>query len=183
MIFPKGYSYYIDSENMYHLQAIFPYAPYNYRVEIISPVYELEVNKDIKKLPEVSVVDIKSWLLSLNEYLGDENGLLFNVANMLIQVAKQSISYEFCGSDEQYKRVIALYVGHYLDFHFKDVKDEEHNMSFQPKLKDETETDEIKKLKINYDSFIGEYKNTIYGRQFWTIYGQHAKFLLGYAPY
>ena len=143
-VVPKGYEYYIDSFNYYHFHAIMPLSTYNYRVEVLFPVYDV-VEQEI----EPPAVDI---------------------------------DYSFCGNDLIYKRTIALYVGHHLEFHFQELKDQEYKMSLQPEIDLSRDTKD-KELTISYDAFMGEYKKTIYGRQFWTIYGQHAKFLLGYRPY
>lgn len=179
-VVPKGYEYYIDSFNYYHFHAIMPLSSYNYRVEVLFPVYDV-VEQEIEP-PAVDINDIGDWLLSIKDYILDENHILYNIATMLIDIAKSVIDYSFCGNDLIYKRTIALYVGHHLEFHFQELKDQEYKMSLQPEIDLSRDTKD-KELTISYDAFMGEYKKTIYGRQFWTIYGQHAKFLLGYRPY
>ncbi len=177
-VVPKGYEYYIDSLNYYHFQAIIPLAYYNYRVEVVYPVRDIVVEEVPK--PKITISDIIDWLPSLRDYIDDENHTLHNIAKMLIEIGRNTIEYSLCGSDLQFKRVVSLYVGHYLEFHFAELKDENYKMSLQPI--DNTKETEDKKVEISYDSFMGEYKNTMYGRHFWTLYGQHAKFLVGYRP-
>lgn len=180
MVVPKGYEYYIDSFNNYHLQAIIPLAPYNYRVEVLFPTIDIVEQKIV--LPEVDVNDVANWLLSVKDYIVDENHILYNITTMLISIAKNVIDYGLCGGDYEYIRAIALYVGHHLEFHFRELKDEQYKMSLQPEIDSTKETRE-KEVDLSYDSFMGEYKKTIYGRQFWTVYGQQAKYLVGYKPY
>ena len=179
MVVPKGYSYYIDSFNNYHLQAIIPLSPFNYRVEVLFPV--VDIQEQVVEIPKISVVDVADWLLSVRDYILDENHILYNITTMLIELGSRTIDYGLCGGDLEYKRAVALYVGHHLEFHFKDLKDEQYVMSLQHEIDDTKETKE-KEIKVSYDSYMGEYKKTIYGRQLWTIYGQKAKFTIGYMP-
>lgn len=181
MLVQEGYSYFIDNENIYHFQALVPYSSYNYRVEVLFPVY-MKVPKPHKPLPIITVADVKEWIMSIDELVNDENDRLYNLVRMLIVIAKETIAYDLCGSDESYKRVVAYYVGHYLQMHLDEMKDEENRMSLVHSVKNDSENDEMKKVKFEYDLNMGDYKKTMLGRMFWTIYGQHAKFLVGYAP-
>lgn len=178
MIVPKGFTYYIDSLNTYHLQAIIPLAPYNYRVEVLYPVNEIIPQKEV--IPDIVISDIIDWLPSLKDYIDDENHALHNLTKMLIEVAKMTINYALCGNPLIFKRIVALYVGHYLEFHFAELKDEKNKMSLSPYNENKEIKD--KEIEISYDTNMGEYKKTAYGRQFWDLYGQHTKYLVGYKP-
>jgi hypothetical protein len=79
-----------------------------------------------------------------------------------------------------FKRVVSYYVAHYLELHIKALKDEENKMSLNPQTKSAEEV-EVKKIEM-VDTTFGNYKQTIWGQMFWTIYGQNAKFNIGYVP-
>ena len=68
-VVPKGYEYYIDSFNYYHFHAIMPLSSYNYRVEVLFPVYDV-VEQEIEP-PAVDINDIGDWLLSIKDYILD----------------------------------------------------------------------------------------------------------------
>lgn len=176
MIVPQGYHYYIDNFNMYHFQAIIPYTTYNYRVDVLFPVSHIVEQK--KEPPKVEVSDIRSWLLSIADELEDENGILYQLTRMLIEVARNTIDYDWCGSDASYIQILSYYVGHYLTLHLKDIKDEQQRMSLSPQLKDEVETVEEKKITMT-DSEFGDFRATLFGKLFWSRYGVVAGWVAG----
>lgn len=175
----EGYSYYIDSENFYHFNVVVPYSPYNYRVEVLSPV--LPIIEEEITLPEVTLEDFKKWVRSADELIGEDK-MLYPLFELLIEVARQVIAYEMCGSDDTFKRAVSYYVAHYLELHVKLLKDEENKMSLTPeKESKETSEEKTKKMEL-VDSTYGNYRQTIWGQMYWTIYGQNAKFVIGYVP-
>lgn len=174
----EGYSYYIDSDNFYHFNVVVPYSPYNYRVEVLSPV--LPVTETTIILPKLTVGDFRAWVQSAEPLIEDENDSMYQIYNLLVEIARQAIAYELCGSDTMFKRVVSYYVAHYLELHLKALKDEENKMSLNAQTKSPDEV-EVKKIEI-VDTTFGNYKQTIWGQMFWTIYGQNAKFNIGYVP-
>lgn len=180
MTVPKGYHYYIDDFNMYHMQAIIPYTTYQYRVEVLFPTYMVEKPK--RTPPNVEIHDISGWLLSIQDEISDENSILYHLTRMLIEVARGVIDYDYCGDDASYKQIVAYYVGHYLQLHLKDIKDEQQKMSLNPELKDDVEPTEIKKIEL-LDKDFGDFKATLFGRLFWGRYGAVGGFVAGgYGP-
>jgi hypothetical protein len=174
----EGYSYYIDSDNFYHFNVVVPYSPYNYRVEVLSPV--LPVVADTIVLPELTLGDFRTWVQSAEPLIEDENDIMYAIYNLLVEIARQAIAYELCGTPVMFKRVVSYYVAHYLELHIKALKDEENKMSLNPQTKSAEEV-EVKKIEM-VDTTFGNYKQTIWGQMFWTIYGQNAKFNIGYVP-
>lgn len=176
----EGYEYYIDSENQYHLQSIVPYSSYNYRVEVIFPVKPIISVK--KELPKIYLSDFNGWVKSLSFLIEDENDSLYLLWKLLVDVAQEIIDYDICGTDNQYIRMVCLYVAHYLELHIKTLKDYERKMSLNDERNMDHETMEEVKIEM-IDETYGDFKKTLWGQMFWTLYVSKAKFKMGYMPY
>lgn len=175
----EGYSYYIDSENNYHLGAIVPYGPYNYRVEVLFPVLGIVENTVV--VPEVTLADFNKWCPMFEEQIKDENHFLYSLWQVLTDVARESIDYELCGSDKRYVQAVCYSTAHFLTIHLRELKDEQNRYTLDPEKKDKELDDKEKEINL-VDSRYGNYRATPFGNLFWTIYGAMAKFNLGYAP-
>jgi hypothetical protein len=176
----EDYEYYIDSFNNYHFSVIVPYSTYSYRVEVLSPV--LPVVEETVVLPIVTLAQVKKWATNLEGVVDTENSAMFPLFMLLRDIAKETIVYELCGSESSYIRAISYYVAHYMELHLKTLKDEQNKMTMSPQTKDEVESDTLKQITM-LDSHYGNYKQTIWGQMFWTVYGHLSKFDLGYGVY
>lgn len=176
----EGYSYYVDSYNFYHFNVVVPYTSYNYRVEVISPVEP--VVSGTTTLPTVTLADVKKWVPSLDGLIDDENSELYPLFLLLRDIGAQIVVYALCGSTNTFKRAVSYYVGHYMELHIKALKDEQNRMTMSAERKNEVESDESKKISM-IDGHYGNYKQTLYGQMFWSIYGHLSKFNLGYGVY
>lgn len=176
----EGYEYYTDSSNFYHFNVIVPYSTYNYRVEVISPV--LPVVEETVTLPIVTLAEVKKWVTNLEGLVDDENSALFPLFLLLRDIAREIVVYELCGSTNAYTRAVSYYIAHYMELHVRLLKDQENKMTMSPQSKDVVGTDEEKRVSM-IDTHFGNYKQTVWGQMFWTIYGNLNKFNIGYAPY
>jgi len=176
----EGYEYYVDSFNTYHFNVIVPYSEYSYRVEVISPV--LPVTEETVVVPVVTLTDVKKLVQNLEGVVDNENSAMYPLFMLLRDIAQEIIVYELCGTDKSYKRAVSYYVAHYMELHLKELKDEQNKMTTSPQKKDEVESDTLKQVSM-LDNHYGNYKQTIWGQMFWTIYGHLSKFNIGYAPY
>ena len=176
----EDYSYYIDSSNFYHFNVVVPYSTYSYRVEVLSPV--LPLIEETVVLPIVKLADVKKYVNSLEGIVDDENSALYPLFLLLRDIGREVIVYELCGSESAYIRAVSYYVAHYMELHIKTWKDQQNKMTMTPQEKDVIEEVEEKKMNL-IDNHYGNYKQTIWGQMFWTIYGSVAKFNIGYAPY
>lgn len=176
----EDYEYYIDSFNQYHFSVIVPYSDYSYRVEVLSPV--LPVVEEIVVLPTCSLPQVKKWINNLEGLVDNENSALYPLFLLLRDIAKEVIVYELCESENTYIRAVSYYVGHYMELHLKALKDQENKMTTSPQVKDEVETNEWKQMTL-LDNHYGNYKQTLWGQMFWTVYGHLSKFDLGYGVY
>lgn len=175
----EGYSYYVDSENFYHVGALVPYGTYNYRVEVIFPVLNVVASEVV--LPTIQLSDFNKWVKSTSVLIQDENDELYDLLMLLLDVGKGVVDYEMCGSDKDYIRAVSYYTAHYLELHLREFKDEQNKMSLNAEKKSDTQTAEERKIEM-LDSQYGDFKKTTWGQLYWAIYGNRAKFLVGYVP-
>lgn len=174
MLVPEGYTYYIDSLNTYHTFAIVPYSSYNYRVEVLFPVSPTTYPTEVEK-PVVTLKDFTQWVHSAELMIEDENDALYGLAILLIEIARDVIEFDLYDNEKMFKRAVSYYVAHFLELHLRAMKDEQNKMSFNPEKKDD-ETD-IKQMNL-VDSHYGDFRKTVWGQMYWTIYGHSAKFSL-----
>lgn len=181
MSFPyDGSSYYVESDNTYHFNVIVPYSTYNYRVEVISPV--LPLVEETVVLPIVKLEDVKKWVNSLEGVVDDVNSTMYPLFLLVRDIGRSVISYDLCGSKNAYKRAVSYYVGHYMELHLRAVKDQQNRMTMTPQIKNEIDTETEQKISM-IDTHYGDFKQTLWGIMFWSIYGKVAQFDLGYYPY
>lgn len=174
----EGYSYYVDSENFYHVGSIVPYGTYNYRVEVIFPVLSVVASEVV--LPTITLADFNKWIKSTKVLIQDENDELYDLLMLLLDIGKGIVDYEMCGDDATFIRTVSYYVAHYLELHINAFKDEENKMSLNAEQKG-IKTAEEKKIEM-LDNHFGDFKKTQWGQLYWAIYGNKAKFLVGYVP-
>lgn len=176
----EGVSYFVDSDNFYHFNAIVPYSTYNYRVEVISPVSPLVA--EIIDLPTITLAEVKKWVSSFNGLISSVDDELYQLFLLLRDIAKTVIVYSLCGDKQTYIRAISYYVAHHMELHLKTYKDQQDKMTTSREKKNET--DDIEEIKITLvDNHYGNYKQTLWGQMFWSVYGHLSKFNIAYAVY
>lgn len=161
-----GNTFPIESVNQFTLNALNPYSLYHYTVTIISPIFPQGESPKIE-VPTITVSDFKFWCGSFFD-VDDPDNTLYPLANALIGIAKQYIDIELFGDEDNYsayKRVVSLYVGHYLELHLEMLKDERnrHNM-----------TPENQNIKIEIEIPSGsktDFMRTSCGSMLWSLYG------------
>lgn len=169
--FASNNTFGIDSFNQFTLNAWNPYSLYHYTVMIVSPNFPDGQSEDIV-MPEITVDDFMFWAKSFLD-IDDENHTLNPLCEALITIAKQYIDINIIGDKDgaiQYKRIVSMYVGHYLELHLQILKDEKDSLGFNPENK------EYKiELEVPHGS-IGDFKRTNFGQMFWSLYGPLARF-------
>ena len=110
MVVPSGYEYYIDSFNTYHVYAIVPYSTYQYRVEVLYPVSENSLPTEVVK-PAVTLKDFREWVQSADMLVRDENDIMYQVAKLLIEIAREIIEYDEYDNPKMFVRAVCYYVG------------------------------------------------------------------------
>ena len=173
MIVPQGYEYYIDSFNAYHLYAIVPYSQYQYRVEVLYPVSPTSLPTPTPK-PTVSLYDLTTWVKGIEELVDTENKVMNQLATLLIELGREIVDYDALGNEVLFTRLVCYYAGHYLELHLRALKDEEYRLSLSPEKKKELESAEQKRIEL-VDSTFGDFKKTIWGQMYWSMYYPIAK--------
>lgn len=159
----------IDSFNTFTLSLFNPFGLYHYTATIISPVFPEGQGSDIVA-PTVTTQDVMVWCGQFFD-IDDVNTTLNPLAEALIDIASDYIDVVFIG-EKSYKRVVALYVGHYLEMHLRALKDEANRASFNAE-----DADKVKEIKMDLPANSKEFfKETISGRLFWDIYGGIQRF-------
>jgi hypothetical protein len=157
----------INSKNQFNLEVFNPFSLYYYTVTIISPLFEQAPIEEIIP-PEITFQDFLTWCGTYVD-IDDEHHALFPLALALIDVAKEYVDVNLVGV-KNYKRIVSLYVGHYLELHLKMLKDEANIQNFNPENKDKV---------IKIEPLMGskeDYRQTISGSMFWSIYGNISRF-------
>jgi hypothetical protein len=128
--------------------------------------------------PEVTLVDFRQWVQSADMLVRDENDIMYQVTKLLIEIAREIIEFDAYDNAQMFVRAVCYYVAHYLELHIKALKDEENRMSLNVQAKTETQdSDQTKQMNL-VDSHYGDFKKTIWGQMFWTVYGHNAKFTM-----
>ena len=173
MIVPEGYEYYIDSFNAYHLYAIVPYSQYQYRVEVLYPISPTSLPSVTPK-PEVTVTDLLTWVKGIEPLVDSKNMIMNQLATLLLELGREIVDYDLFLNETLFKRLVCYYAGHYLELHLRALKDQENRLTLDQETKDEIQTAEKIKLEV-IDSQMGDFKKTIWGQMYWSLYYPMAK--------
>jgi hypothetical protein len=157
----------INSVNQFNLEIFNPYSLYYYTVTIISPLFE-QAPTDLIEAPTVTFQDFLDWCGTYVE-IDSEKHALYRLATLLIDVASEYVDVNLTGV-KNYKRIVSLYAGHYLELHLKMLKDEANSSNFNPEDKDKVIA--IEPLQGSKHDF----RQTISGAMFWSLYGTISRF-------
>mgnify|MGYP001078843448 CR=1 FL=1 len=179
MGFPTdGYNQYYtaDGLNAINLSLLNPLGYFaNYVVTIESPVFPT-LEETLGDAPNFTLADFLVWCQTFQEYFQDEeNSSLYNLFMAFLAIAKIKVKWEIIQEEYTWKRMIALYIGHYMEINIKAIKDEENRLS----LANETST-ETRHLEYEVGGEVfKDFRATIYGTQFWYEYEPFGRFVSG----
>ena len=130
----------------------------------------------------ITLKDVKKWVASFNGIIDNENNELYPLFLLLRDIAKTVIVYELCGDKNTYIRAISYYIAHHMELHIKTLKDQQNKMTLSHEVKNEV--DDMEEVRITLvDNHFGNYKQTMWGQMFWTIYGHLSKFNIAFGIY
>lgn len=164
-VYADNNTFNIGSFNQFQLNYFSPYSPMYYTVLIYFPVIDLPSSEIVT--PEVTLSDFKSWCGQFID-VDDEHNVLKPLVLALIDIAKEYIDVQIIG-EKSYKRAVCYYAGHYVYKHIQMLKDEANQATL----------DESKEVKMELETPQGskiDFKTTILGQMFWSIYGTVAKY-------
>ena len=77
-----------------------------------------------------------------------------------------------------WKRLVALYIGHYMEINIRAIKDEENKLSLVAEKDRKPEETRHLEYKVGNEVF-KDFRATIYGSQFWMEYEPYGRFVAG----
>lgn len=183
MSFPtEGWNQYytLDGLNTINLDLLNPLGYFaNYAITIEAPTFP-SLEETIGDEPNFTLADFLLWCPPFEDYFSDEeSSSLYNLFMAFLAIAKYKVRWGIIQEEIIWKRLVALYIGHYMEINIRAIKDEENRLSLNaeaPKGKDgEYRHLEYVVGKELYD----EFRVTIYGKQFWHEYEPFGRFVAG----
>lgn len=124
-----------------------------------------ETNKKWKEVPPFTLVDFLGYCQPFERLLEDENSFLYNAFLLYRALAINNIQYGNVKDEINWKFLISMYIGHYLELHLEDLKDSENKYSLE-------NTSVEKKYTVQDLAILekNEFMKTSYGIRFWEKY-------------
>jgi hypothetical protein len=181
MSFPTvGYNQYytLDGLNTINLELLNPLGYFaNYAITIEAPTLE-SLSEALGNEPKFTLADLILWCPPFQEYMQDEeDSSLYNLFMAFLNIAKIKVRWSIVQDETTWKRLIALYIGHYMEVNIRAIKDEENKLSL---VVDNERKEETRHLEYEVGSEIfKDFRATIYGSQFWYEYEPYGRFVGG----
>lgn len=175
MIPIDGYNTYysLDGYNTLMLDVINPFGYfYNFAVTIEAPTFP-SLDPDIEEEPNFELSDFLLWCLPMREYLEDgESSTFYPLYQALLVLAKTRVRWLLIYEEVIWKRLVSLYIAHYLEININAMKDEANRMSLNGYEKDK---DYKYEFEVGGEVF-KDLQTTLWGRQFYFEFKPYAKF-------
>lgn len=171
--------YTLDGLNTINLELLNPLGYFaNYAITIESPVYQ-SLLATIGEEPKFTLPDFILWCPPFQELMVDEeNSSLYNLFMAFLNIAKIKVRWTVIQDEKTWKRLIALYIGHYLEINIRAIKDEENKLSLVAEKDRKPEETRHLEYKVGNEVF-KDFRATIYGSQFWMEYEPYGRFVAG----
>jgi hypothetical protein len=170
--------YTLDGLNTINLELLNPLGYFaNYAITIESPVYESTIAA-IGAEPNFTLPDFLLWCPPFQEFFQDEeDSSLYNLYAAFLNVAKIKVRWTVVQDSKTWKRLIALYIGHYMEINIRAIKDEENRLSL---VADNPKKEETRHLEyVVGNEVFKDLRATMYGSQFWYEYEPYGRFVAG----
>lgn len=175
---PNNTYYTLDGLNTINLELLNPLGYFaNYAITIESPVFE-SMTTALGDAPKFTLPDFILWCPPFQEFMQDEeSSSLYNIFMAFLNVAKMKVKWEIIQEENTWKRLIALYIGHYMEINIRAIKDEENRLSL---VKETPNSKETRRLEYEVGNEVfKDFRATIYGSQFWHEYEPYGRFVAG----
>lgn len=183
MSFPTSGSntyYTLDGLNTINLELLNPLGYFaNYAITIESPVFP-SLEELIGNEPKFTLPDFLTWCPTMQDHFTDkENSSLYNLFMAFLNIAKIKVRWLVIQDEKTWKRLVALYIGHYMEVNIRAIKDEENRLSLAPEIR-KGKDEEFRHLeyKVGNEVF-KDFRATVYGSQFWFEYEPFGRFVGG----
>ena len=169
--------YTLDGLNTINLDLLNPMGYFaNYAITIEAPLFE-SLEETIGAEPNFSLPDFLLWCPTFQEhFIDEENSSLYNLFVAFLQIAKIKVKWTLIEEQYTWKRLIALYIGHYMELNIRAIKDEENKLSL---VKDNPKKEEERHLEYEVGNEVfKDFRATIYGSMFWFEYEPFGRFVI-----
>ena len=175
---PNTTFYTMDGLNNINLELLNPLGYFaNYAITIETPVFE-SLSESLGNEPKFTLPDLLLWCPPFQDFMQDEeSSSLYNLFMAFLNVAKIKVRWEVIQDEVVWKRLIALYIGHYMEINIRAIKDEENRLSLVAGTPESEETRHLE-YKVGNEVFM-DFRTTIYGSQFWFEYEPYGRFVAG----
>jgi len=180
MSFPvSGSQYYtLDGLNTINVELLNPLGYFaNYAITIEAPTID-DLTTSIGDEPSFTLPDFLAWCPPFQEFFQDEeNSSLYNLFVAFLNIAKLKVRWTIIQEKSVWKRLVALYIGHYMEINIRAIKDEENRLSL---VNEEPNPSESRHLEYEVGGEVfKDFRATIYGAQFWYEYEPFGRFVGG----
>ena len=168
----------MDGLNTINLDLLNPLGYFaNYAITIEAPTYE-SLATLLGNEPKFTLADFVMWCPPFQEFLQDEeNSSLYNLFVAFLNIAKIKVRWEIIQEEKTWKRLVELYIGHYMEINIRAIKDEENKLSLVADKERKEETRHLEYVVGN--EVFKDFRATIYGSQFWYEYEPFGRFVGG----
>ena len=170
--------YTLDGLNTINVDLLNPLGYFaNYAVTIEAPIYE-SLLTSLGDAPKFTLADLILWCPPFQEFMQDEeDSSLYNLFMAFLNLAKIKVKWTVIQDENTWKRLIALYIGHYMEINIRAIKDEENRLSLVAGTPGTSETRHLEYTVGN--EVFKDLRATIYGSQFWYEYEPYGRFVAG----
>lgn len=147
----------------------------NFAVQVIAPTYPSIPTVDPEE-PAYALSDFLIWARPFKEYLNEgTDSAFYPLWLVMLELGKTKVRWSVVQEATIWKRLLSLYIAHYMELTLQTWKDESNKNSLNPE-------DADKKVKVELvvnDLVANEYMKTIYGQMFWHEYKEFGRFADG----
>lgn len=138
----------------------------NFAVQVIAPTFP-SIPEVVEEEPTYTLNDFLIWARPFKEYLEEgTDSAFYPLWLVLLTLAKTKVRWSVIQEQNQWKRLLSLFIGHHMQRTLEIWKDEENRQSLNP-----VESDKDKKIELVInDPVLDEYMTTKYGKMFWAEY-------------
>lgn len=156
-----------NSLNELFIDIINPYGfMTNFAVQIIAPTFPSIPVVDPEE-PEYGLQDFLIWARPFKEYLNEgADSAFYPLWLVLLELGKTKVRWSVIQEPNQWKRLLSLFIAHYMENTLQTWKDEANKQSLNPENSDA----KIKVEMVINDPVANEYMKTMYGQMFWHEY-------------
>jgi hypothetical protein len=144
----------------------------NFAVQVIAPTFPSIPAVDEEE-PAYGLSDFLLWARPFKDYLEEgQDSSFYPLWLVLNELAKTKVRWRVIQEPHQWKRLVSLFVAHYMQKTLETWKDETNAQSLNPIDKEKNGKIE---LVVN-DPVVDEYMTTKYGKMFWAEYKMFGNF-------